>query len=391
MPTIRLAPLAHSVPPDIIKRGECPEFTEGQNFQKNMFKNHKTILTKKRVLLGLLVVIILFFCANTGLNYASAQTVDLAQPIGDLELSDADIIQEGQTIKVYWLAKYIKALYKYGIYIVGILALIMIMVGGLFWVTAAGNPNNIATAKKIIGGAISGLILGLLSYLLLLTINPALVELRPIEIQLIAPIVRWCEELKEGFYIIDPDHGECGDTAKILVKRDDSGSEVKTDSGGICYFRGNCGSSKICEFYKDEEGIPVKEPKCLEPVEFCDTASTSYACATKAPFNEIKERGGWACIWYLGEYSEISTCALLRINECKDITQCSEYFSPPPSIEYFYKNRANPKDPHIGEFQKTDTGQIGYWPEKICNNDYCGKGCVAGPWWNPTANCVEKK
>lgn len=128
---------------------------------------HQKKLFLKRVLKISIIVLILFIFANISLNNALAQSLDLAQPISGLELSDADIIQEGEVLKVYWLAKYIQVLYSYGIYLVGVLALIMLMVGGLFWILAGGNPQRITTAKNIIGGAVTGLLLGLCSYLIL--------------------------------------------------------------------------------------------------------------------------------------------------------------------------------------------------------------------------------
>ncbi len=85
-----------------------------------------------------------------------------------------------------WLAEYIQALYQYGIGIIGILAVITMMVGGIIWVTAAGNDQHIADAKKWIGGSLMGVLIALTSYVILNMVNPALTELSPIKIRYIA-------------------------------------------------------------------------------------------------------------------------------------------------------------------------------------------------------------
>lgn len=76
------------------------------------------------------------------------------------------------------IAEYISAIYKYAIGIVGILAAVVLMVGGVLWIVAGGNATQISEAKAWIGAALTGLILALTSYLILSTVNPALVNLK---------------------------------------------------------------------------------------------------------------------------------------------------------------------------------------------------------------------
>mgnify|MGYP001315038421 CR=1 FL=1 len=87
-----------------------------------------------------------------------------------------------------WLAEYIQALYQYGIGIIGILAVITMMVGGIIWVTAAGNDQHIVDAKKWIGGSLMGVLIALTSYVILNMVNPALTVLSPIKLKYIAKI-----------------------------------------------------------------------------------------------------------------------------------------------------------------------------------------------------------
>lgn len=73
---------------------------------------------------------------------------------------------------------YVSAVYKFGIWAVGIVAMFMIIWGGYTYITSAGNNSQMETAKRIITDAIVGLILALVSYLLLYIINPDLVKMK---------------------------------------------------------------------------------------------------------------------------------------------------------------------------------------------------------------------
>lgn len=46
----------------------------------------------------------------------------------------------------------------------GLIAVIMILIGGFYWMTAGGNEEKVASAKKIISAAVIGLIVVLLAW-----------------------------------------------------------------------------------------------------------------------------------------------------------------------------------------------------------------------------------
>lgn len=71
---------------------------------------------------------------------------------------------------------FIQNLYKFGIWIVGICALLMVTVGGFMYLISAGNTAKMDTAKKIIFDSLLGLIIALGAYFLLFIINPDLVN-----------------------------------------------------------------------------------------------------------------------------------------------------------------------------------------------------------------------
>lgn len=75
------------------------------------------------------------------------------------------------------IAAYIQLVYQFGLGIIGIMATVLIMFGGVKWISAAGNESIIGDAKEIIIAAVTGLTIALLSYIILLIINPQLVNI----------------------------------------------------------------------------------------------------------------------------------------------------------------------------------------------------------------------
>ena len=87
-----------------------------------------------------------------------------------------------------YLACYIGALYNFFIQFAIVLAVLMILIGGFQWLMAIGNPGKISNAKSTINGAVIGLVLALISYLLLTQINRNLVNLQSLNIEKITGI-----------------------------------------------------------------------------------------------------------------------------------------------------------------------------------------------------------
>lgn len=79
------------------------------------------------------------------------------------------------------LAKYIKAIYDYGIMVGGILAALMLMAGGLIWLTSGGDSGKVSKAKDIIAGSITGVVILMGAYFILNTINPDLIAMKGVK------------------------------------------------------------------------------------------------------------------------------------------------------------------------------------------------------------------
>ena len=167
---------------------------------------------------------------------------------------------------------YIKAIYKYAVGIVGILAAVVLMFGGVVWLTAGGNQTRIGEAKAWIGASLTGLIIVLTSYMILYTVNPDLVNFRPI---VITPV--------EGIGCCDkPKSGE-GNACQMLGEADcESGHWYKegwscNDAKTLCtnlpsegpagtVYKWICLKNKPCEDGTDPPSITYERSTCKEKI-----------------------------------------------------------------------------------------------------------------------------
>ncbi len=76
------------------------------------------------------------------------------------------------------IVDYIRILYFFGIGISAVIAMGAIIIAGFQWVTAGGSFAQVKSAKDRMSNALLGLVILLASFLILNTINPALVTLR---------------------------------------------------------------------------------------------------------------------------------------------------------------------------------------------------------------------
>jgi len=70
------------------------------------------------------------------------------------------------------ISQYLVGLYNFLLSIVGIVAVLMFIIGGFKYLTAAGNPSAATDAKDTIYNAAYGLILAIMSWVIVSTINP---------------------------------------------------------------------------------------------------------------------------------------------------------------------------------------------------------------------------
>ncbi|MCX6715217.1 MAG: pilin [Candidatus Uhrbacteria bacterium] len=92
-------------------------------------------------------------------------------------------IISAENVKTNFLADYLNALYAFLIGAAVVIAIVMIMVGGLQYTIGASNPAQVGKGKDRIKNAITGLTLLLCVFIILKTTNPQLVLMKMIELQ----------------------------------------------------------------------------------------------------------------------------------------------------------------------------------------------------------------
>lgn len=147
--------------------------------------------------------------------------------------------QVGDKIVSTLLGEYIRDIYKYAVGIVGILAAVVLMFGGVVWLTAGGNQTRIGEAKAWIGASLTGLIIVLTSYMILYTVNPALVNFRPIEVGVVKKALDTGK--KSGDNLLCKKDSDCqeGFICDIAISRCKSAT---LDEGVTCDSNGKCAS-----------------------------------------------------------------------------------------------------------------------------------------------------
>jgi D-alanyl-D-alanine dipeptidase/type IV secretory pathway VirB2 component (pilin) len=111
----------------------------------------------------------------------------LSIDIPTVTFSKALITEEGGSsyVSSNFLAEYISGVYTYLLGIATTIAIVMIMISGLQWTFGGVSADTIGKAKGRIKNAATGLVLLLCTYLLLVTVNPNLIELEFPKLQLI--------------------------------------------------------------------------------------------------------------------------------------------------------------------------------------------------------------
>lgn len=80
-------------------------------------------------------------------------------------------------------AQYFAVFYKFFVAALAVMAIVMAMWGGFKRIMAAGSPEKIKGANETIVGALTGIVIGLISYSLLSLVNPALISFKTLTIE----------------------------------------------------------------------------------------------------------------------------------------------------------------------------------------------------------------
>ncbi len=149
-----------------------------------------------------------------GTNPYSSQIVDTAADVQtQIKQARAIMLSEGlisgENAMVYiplektfitqtdtYLPNFLRFIFKTGVVIAGISALVMLIIGGIMYVGSAGNQATATSAKGVIRDALLGVIMVFFSWLLLFVINPDLISIEDNLVQLTKS--KELRELKPG-------------------------------------------------------------------------------------------------------------------------------------------------------------------------------------------------
>jgi hypothetical protein len=192
--------------------------------------------------------------------------------------------------KVYstLLPKYIRAIYNYGIGIAAFLALAMIVAGGLIWLTSGGSTEKISTARSMIVSAIIGLVLLLGAYTILQIVSPALLNFKPIKIDLFDAL-----QVSGGCCEYTTNNGAL--KAKNMNKKECDEYEAPTfkeghvvgESGLVCVPSGECPYSLA------EAGKCNDCNDCIQINVICKDGNLANRDLAESLSNAHQEVGGW--------------------------------------------------------------------------------------------------
>lgn len=88
-------------------------------------------------------------------------------------------------VYIPFIGQYIAGIYTWAVGIAGLIAVVLIIMGGFVYLTSGGNAQRTQEGKDRITSALFGLLLLLGSYVLLYTINPDLVKFKSLRIKII--------------------------------------------------------------------------------------------------------------------------------------------------------------------------------------------------------------
>lgn len=202
-----------------------------------------------------------------------------------------DTNEKGQVIcKNTWLAEYIAAIYKYAVGIVGILATVVMMIGGFIWITAGGNAGRVSDAKNWIYGALTGLVLTFSSYLILYQVNPKTTTLTPITYKQMAAIPTCCNS--EGYYSATKEVDKNGNIKYHCEKDSDVCEEPKVCAAAVAMSNSYaCIEPKSGCCLKKKWNGPYLSILCEDNIAIQDCSGTEYVlvdgakCTKDPPMN----------------------------------------------------------------------------------------------------------
>ena len=269
-------------------------------------------------------------------------------------LTFSDILNENGILKINFLPEYLNGLYRYALGAAAIVAVIMIMIGGAQYILGSGL-GSIEAGKKRITNAVTGLVLVLGAYTMLVLVNPSLVTFAGVELEYIKPdpwIVAEATEAVSGSGCQSV-KGLVASCTKQELASSKWSSEVTASINAIAKAK-NVDPILLATHLEKEGGVsrinnwttrigPCGEigPAQFMPTTFDGIVKPSTRCCTKiARKNGIKERDRTACTSTTDTWpppsSEFPNCNSEICGNCQVPDQsCRDYFDTTKNAEAF--------------------------------------------------------
>ncbi len=153
---------------------------------------------------------------------------------------------------VYGFHEYLALAYKFLLPAMSLIAVVMVMVGGLEYLVSGGNAKRLDKAKKRISDALIGLVILMSAYAVAALLDPRLVNLAALRTPMIKTVVfldpnSFCEQLIPYGFEINPGFGPCGAQGKIDSINEEAATQLKHNFkvGDYCDFS-ECSLGKAC-------------------------------------------------------------------------------------------------------------------------------------------------
>ncbi len=256
---------------------------------------------------------------STGAQTSTTSTPPKADPlfpnlnvdIPGLNKSEFSVTNSGGSVKSNFLGVYIEAVYSWLIGAAALIAVTMMMIGGLQYAMARGKAAYIDKAKKRMTNAITGLILLLAAYDIAFLINPDLVvfhALEPRYVDAIAYVAESGDSSGDVSIGSPPEDVVCDSSSSIY--------EIATSMAGNVTYRlgGKGGDAPFrAESKKDSKGVSYSSycpdgQLCLDCSGF-----VSYVAKCKG-LSSAGESGGTAGIFSGSAAEKVVSCNAQAIN-----------------------------------------------------------------------------
>ncbi|NCB20609.1 MAG: hypothetical protein EOM88_01625 [Clostridia bacterium] len=268
-------------------------------------------------------------CPDPGYNKPKPKA-DIIIPSLSIKINTVELSQEifCQDVDCYypWIAEYINGIYKYGFGIAGILAAIMLMAGGVIWLTSAGDASKIGQAKNLITGSVIGLLVLSTSYIILETINPELTNLKHITIKGIEkiapsevkrpsdeaenPYQKGCDASRKGEYEICKQY--VNETPKDMIIIPDTSQYAKEEVVNKYLSAMKCVEDRNDGKKLFTVGTGWRSPKKqLELFESLHYPNAAYPCCSnhgKGTALDLNRKNGEKMTWGYNESSGLLEC-----------------------------------------------------------------------------------